>query len=231
MDRVRDVCSAALSVRKREGRRVRLPLASLTVASPDASDLAPFCELIADEVNVKRVELTADVAANATSVLQVVPAIAGPRLGADVQRVIRAVKAGDWETAGATVVAGGIELQPGEFSLRLVPSDERASASLAANDGVVTLDLDVTAELEAEGTARDLVRVVQQARRDAGLDVSDRISLTVGVVPSQLPAITVHQQFVANETLATTITVQELSSAPPTAELDGEPVHVTVVRT
>ena len=176
MDRVRDVCSATLSVRKREGRRVRLPLAQLTVATPDASALAPFRDLIADEVNVKHVELTDDVAASASAVLQVVPAVAGPRLGSDVQTVIRAVRAGEWTAEGDTVRAGGITLLPGEFVLRLVPADEHASAALAGNDGVVTLDLELTPELQAEGLARDLVRVVQQARREAGLDVSDRIA-------------------------------------------------------
>ena len=121
------MCSATLSVRKREGRRVRLPLAQLTVASPDASALAPFRDLIADEVNVKHVELTDDVAASASAVLQVVPAVAGPRLGSDVQKVIRAVRAGDWTAEGDTVRAGGITLQPGEFVLRLVPANEHAT--------------------------------------------------------------------------------------------------------
>ncbi|MGD9702061.1 MAG: isoleucine--tRNA ligase [Acidimicrobiia bacterium] len=230
MDRVRDVCSATLSVRKREGRRVRLPLARLTVASPDAGALAPFRDLIADEVNVKHVELTDDVASNASAVLQVVPAVAGPRLGPDVQKVIRAVKAGDWHAEGDTVNAGGIVLHPGEFVLRLVPADEHASASLAGNDGVVTLDLELTTELQAEGLARDLVRIVQQARRDAGLDVSDRIALTVGVDPEQLGAVSTHQDFIAGETLATSVSVAAIGASPPTAELDGRPVHVSVVR-
>ena len=61
MDQVRDVCSATLSVRKAHGRRVRQPLARLTVAVPDADRLAPFVELIADEVNVRDVDLTDDV--------------------------------------------------------------------------------------------------------------------------------------------------------------------------
>ena len=62
MDGVRDVCSAALSLRKARGLRVRLPLATLTVATPDAESLRPFTDLIADEVNVKQVVLTDDVA-------------------------------------------------------------------------------------------------------------------------------------------------------------------------
>ena len=202
MDRVRDVCSATLAVRKREGRRVRLPLGSLVVAAPGASALADFADVIADEVNVKSVELTDDVASHAAPVLQVVPAVAGPRLGPQVQQVIKAVKAGEWTSDGETVVAGGITLHPGEFTLRLVPADTTSAGALAGNDGVVVLDLAVTPELEAEGVARDLVRLVQQARRDAGLEVSDRISLTVRASEPWIDAARTHADFIAGETLA-----------------------------
>ncbi len=208
MDRVRDVCSATLSVRKREGRRVRQPLATLTVASPDAEALAPFASLIADEVNVKSVVLSNDVAAHATPVLQVVPAVAGPRLGSGVQQVIKAVKSGDWHRDGEQLVAGGVALHEGEYSLRLVPADEHASAALAGTDGVVVLDLALTDELEAEGLARDLVRMVQQARRDAGLDVSDRIRLTVRANETWLAATQTHRELVTSETLAVDLTTE-----------------------
>ena len=83
MDQVRDVCSATLSVRKAHGRRVRQPLATLTVAvARRRTRWRPFADLIADEVNVRDVELTDDVDAVAGQVLQVVPAAIGPRLGA-----------------------------------------------------------------------------------------------------------------------------------------------------
>ncbi|HEY2795408.1 MAG TPA: class I tRNA ligase family protein, partial [Micromonosporaceae bacterium] len=93
MDAVRDVCSAALSLRKARGHRVRLPLAKLTVATPDADSLRPFADLIADEVNVKQVVLTDDVADYSTKVLSLVPRVLGPRLGGAVQGVIKAVRA------------------------------------------------------------------------------------------------------------------------------------------
>jgi isoleucyl-tRNA synthetase len=206
MDRAREVCSVALGIRKANGLRVRQPLAALTVATPDASTLAPFLGLVADEVNVKDVRLVEDVGSVAQSVLQVVPAVAGPRLGPDVQLVIRAVRAGEWHREdGGTVVAGGIPLEEGEYTLRLVAADEAASASLPRGDGVVVLDLAVTDELAAEGLARDLVRLVQQARRDAGLDVSDRIALAIGL-PDQLRAqLAPHEGFIARETLATSV--------------------------
>src|SRR5205809_7686261 len=97
MDCVRDVCSAAHSVRKAQGLRARLPLQTLTVAGPGASSLAPFLDLIADEVNVKDVVLAEEVGAAADVVLTVNPKAAGPRLGGAVQQAIRAGKAGEWQ--------------------------------------------------------------------------------------------------------------------------------------
>jgi isoleucyl-tRNA synthetase len=227
MDLVRDVCSATLRVRKLHQRRVRQPLASLVVAVPGADALAPLVGLIADEVNVKRVELTDDVASVATHELQVVPATLGPRLGGRTQEVIKAVKSGNWSREGERVIAGGIELFEGEYALRLVVAGDGASGSLTHANGVVVLDIDLTPELEAEGVARDVVRLVQQARREAGLDVSDRIDLVLGVPESVRRQLVLHQALIAGETLATSFT---FGSGEPTAELDGEPVHIAVSR-
>ena len=96
MNLVRAACSTALGLRKAHQLRVRLPLASLRIAHPDATSLAPFTELIADEVNVKAVELVADPASLGTFELAVNPRQLGPRIGGQVQQVIRAVKAGSW---------------------------------------------------------------------------------------------------------------------------------------
>ena len=92
--------------------------------------------------------------------LTVVPSVLGPRVGKDVQKVIAAVKQGEWtqdDTTGV-VTAGGVELAEGEYTLRLVAADPSRATTLPANTGVVVLDTDLTAELEAEGVARDLVQ-------------------------------------------------------------------------
>ncbi len=231
MDLARDVCSATLRVRKSNQRRVRQPLRALTVAVPGAERLQPFAAVIADEVNVKDLQLTEDVAAVATSELQVVPAALGPRLGGRTQEVIRAVKAGDWHQDGDTVVAGGVELLPGEYQLRLVVAGDGASTSLSGGAGVVVLDTELTPELEAEGVARDLVRLVQQARREAGLAVSDRIELVLGMPAEVRRQLEAHQAFLAAETLATSLVVQDEAPAGAVAvDLDGEPVHIALRR-
>jgi isoleucyl-tRNA synthetase len=217
MDLARLVCSTALGLRKAHQLRVRLPLASLVIAHPEAKSLAPFTDLIADEVNVKAVELSADPASLGTFELAVNPRLLGPRLGGQVQQVIRAVKAGSWTQSGDVVTAAGVELAPGEYELRLAAADPDSTSALPGNAGLIALDLRVTPELAAEGTARDVVRVVQQARRDAGLAVSDRIRLTVGADGAVAGAVRAHAGFVAAETLAVDLEVC------PSAEVGGAP--------
>ncbi|MET0663032.1 MAG: isoleucine--tRNA ligase [Ilumatobacteraceae bacterium] len=223
MDLVRDVCSATLSVRKAHQRRVRLPLQSVTVAAPDAERLRDFLDVIADEVNVRGVELTTDLAAVADERLQLVPATLGPRLGKDVQTVIKAHKAGDWTNVDGVVTVGGQVLVDGEYRLELVAADDRASAGLANRPGVIALDIEVTDELEREGTARDLIRLVQQARRDADLAVSDRVALSITGGQRWIDAASAHRTMVMDETLALEL---DLAVSP----VDGDEPVISVHR-
>jgi isoleucyl-tRNA synthetase len=225
MDLVRSVCSTALGLRKAHQLRVRLPLASLTVAHPAAESLAPFTGLIAEEVNVKAVELASEPAILGRFELAVNPRVLGPRLGGQVQQVIRAVKAGSWTQAGDRVEAAGVVLEPGEYELKLAAADPDSTSALPGNTGLITLDLRVTPELAAEGTARDVVRIVQQARRDAGLAVSDRIRLDIGADGAVADAVRAHAGFLAAETLAVDLAVR------PAAEVGGEPHPVALPTT
>ncbi|MDT5041161.1 MAG: isoleucyl-tRNA synthetase, partial [Actinoplanes sp.] len=231
MDAVREVASAALSLRKARALRVRLPLPKLTVAVAAAGALARFGDLLADEVNVKEIVFTDDVAAYCQQVLTVVPRVLGPRVGKQVQQVIKAVKAGDWELVDGAPVAAGVTLAEGEYELKLVAADLVNSAPLPAGAGVVVLDTEVTPELAAEGLARDVIRVVQQARRDAGLDVSDRIALTVAATPPVEAAVDTYRDFVAQETLSTSLMFAASAAPGFTGEVgDGEHVTVSVSR-
>jgi len=222
MDLVRAACSAALGLRKARQLRVRLPLASLTIAHPDAAALAPFTELIAEEVNVKSVRLAGDPATLGTFELAVNPRQLGPRLGRQVQEVIRAVKAGDWTQSGDVVTAAGVDLQPGEYELKLVAADPGSTSALPGQAGLIALDTEVTPELAAEGSARDVVRIVQQARREAGLAVSDRIRLTIGAGSPLAQAIEAHASFIAAETLAVALDVQPLDEVEAPAHPAGD---------
>ena len=230
MDQVRDVCSTTLSLRKVHSRRVRLPLGELTVASPLANALQSFISIITDEVNVHKVTLTTELGQVAKHELQLIPAALGPRLGANTQKVIVAVKKGDWSINGDEVIAGGVALEPHEFQVKLVAAsgdtETIASSALADGQGIVLLNIELTDALLAEGAARDIVRMVQQARREAGLAVSDRIVLTLGLPELLQSQVSQFEAYIASETLAQRIDWAQ--GLDPTGDLDGNPVHIGV---
>ena len=229
MDKVREVCSATSALRKAGSLRNRLPLASLTVVVDDPTALEGFESIVADEVNVKSVRLLAVEAPEAASYgvsqrLTVNARAAGPRLGRDVQTAIQGSKSGDWSVAeDGRVTAGGLALEEGEYTLETVAGSAGSADAVGVlpTGGFVVLDTAVTPELAAEGLARDLVRAVQQARRDAGLDVSDRIALTIGGSDAVVAAARNHEALITEETLATSFEV--------VAGVDGEP-QVTVAK-
>ncbi|OZF28789.1 isoleucine--tRNA ligase [Rhodococcus sp. 14-2483-1-2] len=203
MDEVRTVCSTVLGLRKAQNLRVRLPLPEVTVAAADAERLRPFVDIISDEVNVKKVDLTEDVAVHGKFELVVNARAAGPRIGKDVQTVIKAVKAGDWsEDADGVVSAAGIALLPEEYTRKLVAAEPESTAPLPGNAGLVVLDSAVTEELEAEGWAKDRIRELQDARRNHGFDVSDRIDIVIEVPEHRQAWLDTHRDLIAGEVLA-----------------------------
>jgi len=236
MDQVRDVCSAGSSIRKAQGLRVRLPLASLVVAVPEPGSLERFADVVAGELNVKQVrfiDLASDEAQafGLSQKLTVNARAAGPRLGKDVQTAIKGSKTGDWSVADdGTVTSGGLELMEGEFTLeQIAEAGEGSELALLPEHGFVALSTEVTPELAAEGLARDLVRGVQQARRNAGLDVSDRITLSIGGDQAVLDAARAHDDLIASETLAT-VTVGDISDGTPVEVADDHAAVVAIAR-
>ena len=211
MDRVREVASSALALRKATGKRVRLPLAGLTVVAPDSSALSRFADILTDELNVKQLtieELHDDSVERfgITRRLAVNARAAGPRVGKRVQQAIAAARSGDWEVRGDKVVAGGVELLEGEFELQLESTDQSRAISFLGGGGFVVLDTATTPELEAEGLARDLIRAVQEARRSAGLSISDRIDLSLLFASAEeRDSVDAWRDLISSETLATSL--------------------------
>lgn len=243
MDRARDICSTSSALRKAAQLRARLPLQRLTVVTKDPGALLDFADVIGDEVNVKEVSLVDLDAADAADFgvsqrLTVNARAAGPRLGKGVQQAIKGSKTGDWSVGeDGVVTSGGLALVEGEFTLDTVADGARSEGSSVAmlpGGGFVVLDTVVTPELSEEGLARDLVRAVQQARKDAGLDVSDRISLTVTGSDAVWRATVAHQALIMGETLATQFGAAGAGHTVPGAVeatlSDGETVGILVRR-
>ena len=206
MDQIREAASTALRLREDAGLRVRLPLTSVTVAGKNAPELNEVADLLAEEINVHNVILTDEIGDFATMTLKPNGNILGPRLGSDVQKVFVAAKEGNWSFLedNSIEIAGHI-LESHEYDMALEPADPTTTASLKSNDAVVILDTKVTPELEAEGSARDLIRTIQQARKDADLEVTDRITVEVSWSPAEIDAIKNHEPAVMAAVLANQI--------------------------
>ncbi|MCU1571943.1 MAG: Isoleucyl-tRNA synthetase [Micrococcaceae bacterium] len=211
MDRIQQICSVGSSLRKAAKLRVRLPLQELTVVAPGAEELAGFAAVVADELNIRSVRLVDAAAAppeefGIEQKLVVNARAAGPRLGKDVQRAIKGSKSGDWSVADdGSVTAGGLVLEPQEYTLETVVAETAGSSAAVAvlpGGGFVVLNTELTPELEAEGLARDMVRTIQQARKDADLLVSDRIVTTVSGPQHVIDALHANAELVKTETLS-----------------------------
>ncbi len=214
MDEVRRIVSVAHSLRKINQIRVRQPLESLRVL-PDAETigskvLEPYAGLISQELNVRGVRFSVPGGSSDTlgveveKVLSVDARAAGPRIGQQVQAAIKGSKTGDWSVDGDTAISGGVVLEPGEFKLdsQVNVSGDGVAAAVLGETGLVVLDTTLTPELEAEGFARDVIRVVQDERKRLDLNVIDRIKLTLTVPADKVAAVQAHLELIAGETLA-----------------------------
>ena len=214
MDEARDAVSAALSLRKAEKLRVRQPLRSLTVATTDPAALAPFRDLIAEEVNVKEVRVldAADAGYEVTEQLTLNPRAFDPDVRKATSKLFAAVKAGEWtltedgDVRFDDVLVGGapvvLEAEESSFTLtsRIEVDDDSLAATMIGSGAFIVLDTALDDALEAEGWARDLIRLVQDERKAAGLHVGDRIELTL-TVPADRGAWTgAHLDLIKGET-------------------------------
>ncbi len=214
MDRIRDAASTALRLREDEGIRVRLPLSSMVIAGPGSSSLSNFLELLTDEVNVKEIKLIEDLDEYATYSLQPNGSLLGPRLGKDVQSVFAAAKSGDWElNEDGTAKVADVLLSEEEFELGLQPHEGITAATLNSGDAIIILDTEITENLAKEGIARDVIRQVQQARRDAELVVTDRIKIWLNGGETILDSVKTFEEYVASQILATEIVYGETESS------------------
>jgi len=184
MDLVRNVCSSALSIRDNKNLRVRLPLQSLTIIGTNANNLLDFKEIIAEEVNVKEIFARQDVAEFSEMKLQINFKKIGAKYGAKMKEITEAMRTGNWQKSkDNSIEIAGINLVDDEFDLKLAIKnyDETKFSVMAlpSNDYLVMLDIQISKALEDEGIARDIVRAIQQDRKEADLDISKQITLKI----------------------------------------------------
>ena len=219
MDEVRDVVSTAHALRKNHHLRVRQPLAGMTIVSEQAGALGQFAELVAFEVNVKDVHFQTpeESGLRANIELSLNPRAFAPELRKLTSSLFKAQKSGEWtvnEDGSCVFATVQLDGQPvvltGEQFLvtTTVDAEEGQAADVMSNGTVVLLDTELTAELEAEGYARDVIRAVQDERKNAGLHIADRITLNLVVPTDRVDAVNAHTEMIAHETLALHVNVE-----------------------
>lgn len=214
MDVVRDVCSTALAIRDKKNLRVRLPLAKIRIIGNNASKLKEYSDIILDEVNVKDVEFIDEIGDLADLTLQINFKKVGSKLGAKMKEVLKASKQGFWEKKeGGKVQVLDVVLEAGEYEIKLLPKNVENTMALSTNDALVELDAEITNELFIEGISRDLVRLIQQYRKEADLDISDKINVDVISDSEKVKeAIDVHKDYIKEQTLSLEVNLVENSN-------------------
>jgi isoleucyl-tRNA synthetase len=223
-------------IRTETKMRTRQPLPAAVVHLPSAPGSFDLLrDTVAEELNVKEVEIAGSAEVFGRWRAKPDFKVLGPRLGPRVRAVAAALAADDGTLAGRLVEGESVEIAAdGEPAVTIGPDDVqlvhdgRAGLGVASEGGVtVALELDVTPELRREGVARELVRMIQDARKAAGLEVTDRIELGVETSGEPADALDAHRDEIAAETLAT-MTTGGLEGFRLDGMLDGTPVIVNL---
>jgi isoleucyl-tRNA synthetase len=239
---VRELAVLGRAAREQENLRVRQPLRLLRAVVPGGRRPSQaVLELLAQELNVKRVEFLAETDDIIRLLVKPDFGRLGPRFGASTPEVARLVQNLEPEQARRLRAGDTIELELGGEGVAIAPDEvsiiEVASGELVVKSGdgyLVGLDRTLDEGLVAEGIARELVNRVQRLRRDSGLEVSDRIELGIRGSAEVESAANEHRDYIAGETLAVGVQIggegDGESEEWHDSELDGHPVRIGLSR-
>lgn len=213
---VRSIVTLGHQVRANQKIRVRQPLERVEVALPGAADAGSVfeqAEVIAEELNVKEVKLIAaeELGGRIKKVLKPNAKLLGPKFGSLVQDIIREAKAGNFTETESGVLINGLTVGEGnevrltgeEYMLETTSGEENGATAAASEKGItVILHTAITPELQAEGYARELVRMVQDLRKEADYQVNDHIILDISAEKPLSDAVTAFADYIRRETLA-----------------------------
>jgi len=198
MRRVQMIVSVGKQLREQYKLRNRLPLADVTIAGVD---MRAYADIIRDELNVKEVKFIENINEVADSFVYLITPKIGARLGGALKDIIPMVKRGDYEISGDKLIVGEYELNGDEFENRLTMKEGITGATLPDNTAVVILNTEINSELFAEGLVNDALRFIQDSRKAANLDVSDRIKLTCAADSTLHNAIEAHKKRIMHDAL------------------------------
>jgi isoleucyl-tRNA synthetase len=227
------------SARSAADFKLRQPLAKarVNVGSQQArSNLMELAEVLAEEINVKEIEVVSEVGELVDYKLMPNNRLLGPKYGALFPKVRQALARLDPAEAARTLHEGGqlqVEVDGEQLSLNdeevLVQTESRGGLAVASDKGItVAVDTSLTPELIQEGYARDLVRAINTMRKEAGLELDDRIALYYQADGDVAQALATFGSYIQQETLATTLESGHVEQAPHQQSLELEGHSVTL---
>jgi isoleucyl-tRNA synthetase len=199
----RRVVELAHAARQKAGMKLRQPLRRLVVATSEPAKrslVSRQAEELAGELRVKEVAIAES--ADEVAELRATPRldIVGPRFGPNLPELRRLLAEGSFQVQNGSLRAGAFVLAPGEFTVEYAPREGWAVAH--ETDYVVAVDTRLDEELELEGRVLDLIHMIQRLRKEAGLEITDRVVVTV---PANAEGLLAHEEWIKAETLATRI--------------------------
>jgi len=240
MATAREAVRIGLGARGAAKIKIRQPLSAAVVvaAGREREAIERHADVIAEELNVKDVRLVAAADELGSYSLKANYRTLGPRFGKQMPQVAAAIEALDADhvatalrkgrTVGLSIEGHDHELTADDLQLVLQPLD----GYQVERDGAhaVALDLAIDDVLRREGLARDVVRAIQNTRKEAGLDVSDRIALTLDGDAELLDAVRAHEDYIAGEVLATSVAYSALDGDAAAVELDGRALRIGIAK-
>lgn len=231
---LQQVVTLGHSARSKATLKVRQPLHKISLIAPHARTLVAdqeSIEIIQEELNVKELEILSSVEGHVRTILKPNARMIGPIYGAAVQDIIREAKAGHFEKLeNGNVKVLDYELSPDQVEIQYLPLGD-ITGQVASDQGIVViLDTRISPELLREGYARDIIRSIQDLRKQADLNVSDRIKAAVTTdVPEIQHAISEFQGEIQKETLAVELASEKLSTNfESVVDLGGHGVVVSI---
>jgi isoleucyl-tRNA synthetase len=238
MEAVRLTVELGRAARAQAKAKVRQPLRRAVIVANDAerAAISARADLVTAELNVKELDFVSEEADLVSYAVKPNYRSLGPRFGKRMPQVAAAVEALDpIHVAGVMADGGEIGISvdgdehtigADEVTLSLQPLEGYEVEAAAGH--AVALQLELDDELRREGLAREIVHAVQNARKAAGLDISDRIALGLGGDEELLAAAREHEPYVAGEVLATSVTYDDTET--PAVRVDGRDLHIAVTK-
>jgi isoleucyl-tRNA synthetase len=232
MDLVREVCSATLFLRDKKNLRVRLPLKEVKIIGQNVKNIEKYRDIIADEINVKNVIFEEKLEDFADFLLELDFKKLGVKYGEKLKDITKIARENKWKKLNdGKISIAGIILEKNEFVIKLKSKNNTTEniQVLPNNKVLVELDCTLTPELELEGIARDLIRIIQQNRKNANLNLADQIKFSLKTDSKNIiDAVNSNKNYIKEQILSTELNIVDNVNERFSFEENFNENHITI---